>query len=132
MANLIKNGDFSQQGTDWTASDSELVSYVTGHCIIGVPGSISQEVPSGSGGDFMLSARIKTLGGAAARIAVKPHPTGETVFIDVSEKQDWRVYSEKFTVQTGTIKFTVTLEANDGEVGYLLSYFGDVTLSRLL
>lgn len=134
MANLIKNGDFSQQGNEWTATNPENVSYVTGHCIIGAPDSISQDVLTGpgGGGQFMLSARIKTLYGHAARIQVQPLPTGEPVYINVAGDTDWTVLSKKFEVQISTLKFKVTLEANDGEFGTLGSYFGDVTLSKLL
>ncbi|MCE6976876.1 hypothetical protein EI534_05475 [Pseudomonas frederiksbergensis] len=132
MANLIKNGDFSQQGNEWTATNPENVSYVSGHCIIAAPDSISQEVVTGNGGQFMLFARMKTGLGSAARVEVQPHPTGKPVYLDIGGGQDWTVLSEKFTAQTGTIKFTVKLVANDGVTGTLGSYFGDVTLSRLL
>ncbi|MGG7647084.1 hypothetical protein SAMN04490185_4484 [Pseudomonas frederiksbergensis] len=134
MANLIKNGDFSQQGNEWTATNSDNVRYVTGHCIIGYPDSISQDVLTGpgAGGQFMLSARMKTLPSSAARIQVQPLPTGEPVYLDLHGNQDWTVLSKKFEVQISTIKFKVTLEANDGDSGTLGSYFGDVTLSKLL
>ena len=81
MANLIKNGDFSQQGNEWTATNPNNVLYVTGHCIIAAPILTSQEVltGSGAGGQFMLSARMKTIPGSAARITVQPFPTGEPV-----------------------------------------------------
>jgi len=134
MANLIKNGDFSQQGNEWTATNPDNVSYVTGHCIIGAPDSISQDVPTGpgGGGQFMLSARMKTLPGSACRIQIQPLPTGEPVYLTVGGNTDWTVLSKKFEVQISTIKFKVTLEANDGDSDTLGSYFGDVTLSKLL
>ncbi|SDU41165.1 MULTISPECIES: hypothetical protein [Pseudomonas fluorescens group] len=133
MANLIKNGDFSQQGMHWVSNPSD-VKFVTGHCIVGTPHSISQEVLTGEGGGgtFMLSARMKTLAGFAGRITVQPVPTGEPVYLNVAGGQDWTVKSEKFTTQISTLKFTVKLESNDGTNGEYGSYFGDVTLSKLL
>nr|WP_315448147.1 hypothetical protein [uncultured Pseudomonas sp.] len=134
MANLIKNGDFSQQGAHWTATDPENVRFVTGHCIIAAPDSISQDVPAGAGGggQFMLFARVKTLSGHGARITVQPLPTGEPVHLDLHGGAEWDVLSAKFEVQISTIAFKVTLEASDGEFGVPGSYFGDVTLSKLL
>ncbi|QYY79522.1 MULTISPECIES: hypothetical protein [Pseudomonas] len=134
MANLIKNYDFSQQGEHWTATNPENVLYVTGHCIVAAPDSISQEVLTGSGGggQFMLSARLKTLPSHAARITVEPLPTGEKVHLDLHGGQEWIVLSKKFDVQISTLKFKVTLEASDGEFGVPGSYFGDVVLSKLL
>lgn len=40
--------------------------------------------------------------------------------------------SKKFDVQISTLKFNVTLEANDGERGVPGTYFGNVVLSKLL
>lgn len=133
MANLIKNGDFSQQGTHWTATNPANVSYETGDCVIALPGSVSQEVltAGGQGGSFMLSARMMTLPGSAGRITVQPVPSGTPVFLDVGGDQEWVVKSLKFTAQEATIKFMVTLEANDGETDKKGSGFGDVTLSKL-
>lgn len=134
MANLIKNGDFSQKDEHWTATNPENVHYVSGHCIIAVPDSTSQDVLTGSdgGGQFMLSARLKTLPGHAARITVQPLPTGEKVQLDLHGGQDWIVLSKKFDVQISTLKFKVTLEASDGQFDVPGSYFGDVVLSKLL
>ncbi|MBC3775540.1 hypothetical protein [Pseudomonas sp. SWRI99] len=134
MANLIKNGDFSEQGAHWTVPDPAYVKFVTGHCIVATPHSISQEVLTGEGGGgtFMLSARMKTLGGFAGRITVQPLPTGKPVYLNVAGGQDWVVSSEKFIAQISTLKFMVTLESNDGTFDEFGSYFGDVTLSKLL
>ena len=134
MANLIKNGDFSQQGDHWTATNPDNVRFVTGHCIIGFPDSISQNVltGAGAGGHFMLSARVKTLHGSGARITVQPLPTGEPVYLHAGGNQEWTVLFKKFEVQVSTLNFKVTLEANDGESGTQGTYFGDVTLSKLL
>lgn len=133
MANLIKNGDFSQQGTHWTATNPANVSYETGDCAIARPGSVSQEVltAGGQGGSFSLSARMMTRPGSAGRITVQPVPSGNPVFLDVGGGQEWVTKSIKFTAQPATIKFTVTLEANDGATDVQGSYFGDVTLSKL-
>jgi hypothetical protein len=133
MANLIKNGDFSQQGAHWSASEADKVHYENGDCVIASPAFISQEVPTpnGDGGTFMLSARMKTNPGAAGRITVQAHPTGEPVSLDVGGGQSWEVLSKKFKANNATIKFVVKLEANDGENGKPGSYFGDVTLSKL-
>jgi len=133
MANLIKNGDFSQQGTHWTATNPANVSYETGDCVIARPGSVSQEVltAGGKGGSFMLSAKMMTLPGSAGRITVQPIPSGTPVVLDVGGGQEWVVKSLKFTAQEATIKFMVTLEANDGETDKKGSSFGDVTLSKL-
>ncbi|TDK54596.1 hypothetical protein [Pseudomonas moraviensis] len=134
MANLIKNGDFSEQGKHWTVSNESDASFVDGHCIVATPHSISQEVLTGEGGGgtFMLSATMKTLGGFAGRITVQPVPTGEPVQLNVAGGQDWIVKSEKFTAQISTLKFIVKLESNDGTFGKFGAYFSDVTLSKLL
>lgn len=134
MDSLIKNGDFSQQGAHWTATNPESVRYETGHCIVAAPDSISQEVLTGSGGggQFMFSANVKTLPGHAARITVQPLPTGEPVHLYLHGGQEWIVLSKKFDVQISTLKFNVTLEANDGERGVPGTYFGNVVLSKLL
>lgn len=134
MANLIKNGDFSEEGLGWTATNPDNVKYVTGHCVIAPPDSISQEVltgPSG-GGRFMISARMKTLDGYGGRITVQPVPTGKPIRLDISGGQDWVVLSEAFDVQVSTLKFTVTVQAVDGRFDNYGCYFGDVTLSKLL
>ncbi|QAX85314.1 hypothetical protein C2E19_16275 [Pseudomonas sp. DTU12.3] len=133
MANLIKNGDFSQQGTHWTASNPGNVSYDSGDCVIAQPGSISQEVltANGQGGSFMVSARMKTILGSAGRVTVQPIPSGTPVFLDVPGAQEWIVKSTIITAPTATIAFKVTLAANDGESGKPGSYFADLTLSKL-
>ncbi|WP_415762651.1 hypothetical protein [Pseudomonas sp. CP4] len=134
MANLIKNGDFSQEGTHWTVSNPSDVKFVAGDCVIATPHSISQEVLTGEGGGgtFMLSARMMTLGGFAGRITVQPVPTGEPVHLNVGGGQEWTVKFEKFTTQISTLKFIVKLESDDGTFGEFGAYFGDVTLSKLL
>ncbi|ETF09839.1 MULTISPECIES: hypothetical protein [Pseudomonas] len=134
MANLIKNGDFSAQDAHWTVSNPSDVKFVTGHCIIATPHSISQEVLTGEGGGgtFMLSARMKTLAGFAGRITVQPVPTGEPVYLNVSGGQDWTVKFEEFKTPIATLKFTVKLESNDGTFDEFGAYFADVTLSKLL
>jgi len=133
MANLIKNGDFSLLDRHWTASNPENVAYEHNHCIIARPASLSQEVETGAsgGGEFMLSARVKTLPGFATRITLQPLPTGESVVLDASGNQSWIVQSVKFSVQDSTIKFRLTLEANDGEQNVRGVYFSDLTLSKL-
>jgi hypothetical protein len=134
MANLIKNGDFANQGDHWTATTPNNVSYVNGHCIIAPPDSISQDVLLGSegGGKFMISARMKTLHGYAGRVTVQPLPTGNPVQLDVGGNQGWTIKFQEFDAPLATLKFTVKVECNDGTFNELGSYFGDVTLSRLL
>ncbi|MCL9800478.1 hypothetical protein QZR14_00335 [Pseudomonas sp. rhizo66] len=135
MANLIKNGDFANQGDHWTATNPTNVSYVNGHCIIATPDSISQDVKLGNGGGglFMVFARMKTLRGYAGRITVQPIPTGDPVYLEVGgQQQEWTLQWQIFTAPLATLAFKVTAESNDGTFDELGSYFGDITLSKLL
>lgn len=133
MANLIKNGDFSQQGKEWTATNPDDVRYVDGHCIIATTAAITQDVPigAGAGGQFMLSARMKTLPESSAKIEVWPLPKGNPVGFQLLGGEDWIVLSQKFEVPTSATMFRVTLEAENGHYGTFGAYFGDVTLSKL-
>ncbi|WP_095120969.1 hypothetical protein [Pseudomonas sp. Irchel s3f10] len=130
MANLIKNGDFSQEGNEWTASNPDNVVYEEGYCLIGSQDSISQDVVIGNGGTFKLSARLKTDRGFGSRVSVQPHPTGEPTYLYASGGQPWTEASEVFSVQTGTLKLTITLLANDGPFDEKGSYFDDLELLR--
>ncbi|MGY2440130.1 hypothetical protein [Pseudomonas sp. SDO52101_S400] len=131
MANLIKNPDFAQQGSDWTVNDPQDVSFPGGHCVIAQPGSISQEVLIGNATNFMLSARMKTDSGCAGRVSLQPHPTGPVTRLDAGGDQPWTIKFATIQAPAGTLKFTVTLEANDGTPGEKGSYFSDVTLVEL-
>ncbi|MEO8643350.1 hypothetical protein [Pseudomonas sp.] len=133
MANLIKNGDFSQQGNEWTETNPDNVSYVNGHCTMATPAAITQDVPigDGAGGQFMLSARMKTLSDSSAKIEVWPLPKGNPVGFQLLGGEDWIVLSQKFEVPPSATMFRVTLEAENGKYGYFGAFFGDVTISKL-
>lgn len=131
MDNLIKNGDFSQEGNEWTASNSDNVVYEEGYCLIGSWDSISQDVIIGNGGTFKLSAKLKTEGGFGSKVSVETVPSGEKFdLLHASGGQDWFQDEKNFTVQASTLKLIVTLQAADGLSGGKGCYFDDLELSR--
>lgn len=131
MANLIKNGDFSQEGNEWNASNPDNVFYESGYCLIGSWDSTRQDVIINNGGTFKLSAMLKTEGGFGSKVSVETVPSGEKFdLLHASGGQDWFLDEKNFTVQAGTLKLIVTLQAADGLSGGKGCYFDDLELSR--
>ncbi|VVN04944.1 hypothetical protein [Pseudomonas fluorescens] len=131
MANLIKNGDFSQEGNEWTASNPDNVFYESGYCLIGLEDYITQDVIIGNGGMFKLSAKLKTEDGFGSKVSVETVPSGEKFdLLHAGGGEDWFVAEKNFTVQAGTLKLIVKLQADDGVIGGKGAYFDDLELLR--
>ncbi|WP_456022498.1 hypothetical protein [Pseudomonas protegens] len=131
MVNLIKNGDFSLEGDEWTPSNPDNVVYEKGYCLIGAFDYIKQDVNIGNGGKFKLSANLKTDGGFGSKVSVETVPGGEKCdLLHASGGQEWKLFSKEFEVQADTRQLIVTLEATDGLNGGKGCYFKDLELSR--
>jgi len=129
-ANLVLNGEFTQQGQYWTTDTSEKARYEDGHCVLQAPGLITQDVTIASEGEFRFSVKMKSEPGSACTAQVLLHPSWEVRRLDIGGGTPWSAHFVDFTAPAGTHKATIKLQANDGPFDTFGSYFDDVRLER--
>ncbi|MGE8482531.1 MULTISPECIES: hypothetical protein [Pseudomonas] len=129
-ANLVRNGDFTQEGKDWTSDTPEKVRYKDGYCVLQFPGLITQDVTIDSVGEFRFSVKMKTERGSACTAQVLMHPSWEIRRLGMGGGTSWELQYVDFTLPLGTTKVTIKLQANDGPSDAFGSYFDDVRLEQ--
>ncbi|KJZ66784.1 hypothetical protein [Pseudomonas fluorescens] len=129
-ANLLLNGEFTQEGQHWTANPSEKVRYEDGCCVLQAPGLITQDVTIASEGEFRFSVKMKSERGSACTAQVLLYPSWEVRRLDISGGTPWSAHFVDFTAPAGTHKVSIKLEANDGPFDTFGSYFDDVRLEQ--
>ncbi|MGE8177507.1 hypothetical protein [Pseudomonas fluorescens] len=130
--NLIRNGDFSNQGKDWHPFpiDGTGVSYEDGCCdLLKVNAYILQNVATGTGGSFRFSVKMRTDRLAACQAELSLLPSGTRVTLNLEGNKSWTIKEFLFEAPADTNKMIVVLQANDGETG-TKSSFDDVVLER--
>lgn len=129
-ANLLLNGDFTEEGQHWTPNSPEKARYEDGYCVLQAPGLITQDVTITSEGEFRLSVKMKTERGSACAAQVLLHPSWEVRRLGIGGGNPWSAHFVDFTVPAGTNKVSIKLEANDGPFDTFGSYFDDVRLEQ--
>lgn len=129
--NLLKNGNFAQQGQHWKVELEGKARFEDGHCVLQAPGSITQEVAIAAEGNLRISVKMKAEKGSACTTQVLLHPSWEVRRLDIGGGTDWASQFVDFQAPAGTTKITVKLEANDGPLDQFGSYFKDVILRHI-
>lgn len=129
-ANLVRNGDFTQEGKDWTSDTPEKARYEDGYCALQLPGRITQKVTLTNGGEFQFSVKMKTEQGSACTAQVLLYPSWQVHSLSIGGGTPWTAKSVNFTVPSDTTEVTIKLQANDGSFGTFGSYFDDVRLEQ--
>ena len=129
-ANLLRNGEFTQEGQYWTTETQQKARYEDGYCVLQAPGLITQDVTIASEGEFRFSVKMKTEQGSACTAQVLLHPSWEMRRLDIGGAPPWSAHFVDFTVPAGTNKVSIKLQANDGPFDTFGSYFDDVRLEQ--
>ena len=129
-ANLLLNGDFTEEGQHWSPNSPEKARYEDGYCVLQAPGLITQDVTIASGGEFRFSVKMKSEQGCACTAQVLLHPSWEMRRLDISGGTPWSAHFVDLTVPAGTNKVSIKLEANDGPFDTFGSYFDEVKLEQ--
>jgi hypothetical protein len=129
-ANLLLNGEFTQEDQYWTTDTSEKARYEDGYCVLQAPGLITQNVTIASEGEFRFSVKMKTERGCACTAQVLLHPSWQVRRLDIGGGTPWSAQFIDFSVPAGTNKVSIKLQANNGPFDTFGSYFDDVRLER--
>jgi hypothetical protein len=128
--NLLKNGDFSEAGLHWKATDAKKVKYQDGHCALQTPGSINREISIQGGGSFRFSAKMRTDPRAYGRVRLLIEPSWSIIELNLRNSDDWTFAYTDFSVGSDATSFKIKLEAADGSLETFGVYVDDVVLER--
>ncbi|MGL6241957.1 hypothetical protein [Pseudomonas sp.] len=129
--NLVRNGNFSEDGTSWTHNSPAKVSFEEGFCHLHWKALITQRIKSNVAGNFKFSARMKADKGFGAQATLEMLPSQQTVHLRVGGGDPWANEEQIVKVPAGTNEIIVTLLANDGVPDKFGAFFDDVALTPL-
>lgn len=111
--NLLRNGNFSKFGADWTTQDS--VDYSRQYCRV-LTGQASQVIDASAETTYLLEFWSQVLFKGNGTLSIRSNAPGADLEVELNDFHVWRWQQISFTTPPATTLLTVAITGTSGEV----------------